>query len=226
MKTLPILSANNLRNISEQEFPELLPENICIFCEPPQKKILLETDNFYVSYDASPLAEGHILIHTKEHIGCLAEVSEELFEELLEIKQELSKTIKNIYGYVSAYEHGRAGHCSIIVDDKICHHFHLHLLPLKADLQKVMGERFRMHQMGSFNDISRLYEEFGTYLFFENADGEMYYFPAKDDLEPHYLRTIISNALGTPERADYKIYTNRDEINSFIDKLRSYYNEQ
>jgi len=44
---------------------------------------LLETDHFWVILDSSPLVEGHILIHSKGHIGCAGEVESETFPELL-----------------------------------------------------------------------------------------------------------------------------------------------
>lgn len=85
-----------------------------------------------------------------------------------------------------------------------------------------MAERFRPLTVDEYKALPALYEEYGTYLYFENHKGEMFYFPVKDDLEPHYFRTIISNALGTPERADYKTYNNLYEINTFIEKVNQY----
>lgn len=208
--------------ISEAEFPDLLVDDICVFCTPPNKKILLETPNFFVSFDASPLTEGHLLIHTKDHIGCAAEVDPDQQQELLILKSLIGRMVTDIYGSVSFYEHGRAGHCSIIIDDKICHHFHLHALPITATVNETIAERFRPLVVEDYKQLPSLYEEYGTYLYFENFKGEMYYFPVKDDLEPHYFRTIISDAIGTPDRADYKTYTNLADINAFIEKVNQY----
>jgi diadenosine tetraphosphate (Ap4A) HIT family hydrolase len=212
--------------VPEEAFHELLVDDICVFCTPPEKKVLFETEHFYVTYDASPLTEGHLLIHTKDHIGCAAEIDPEQQDELLQVKDFAATMLKDMYGYVSFYEHGRAGHCSIIIDDKICHHFHLHALPIESKVHKTIAQRFRKLKVEDYSQLPQFYEEYGTYLYFEDAEGAMHYFPIKDDLEPHYFRTVISNSLGTPERADYKTYTNLDEINSFIEKAKAYRDDQ
>lgn len=208
--------------VSEADFHKLLVGDICVFCTPPEQKVLFETEHFYVTYDASPLTEGHVLIHTKDHIGCAAEVDPEQFDEFLLVKDFAATLLSDIYGRVSFYEHGRAGHCSIILDDKVCHHFHLHALPIDSKIHETISQRFRRLSVNGYSQLPQFYEEYGTYLYFEDSEGEMHYFPVKDDLEPHYFRTIISDALGTPERADYKTYTNRDEINAFIKKVKTY----
>lgn len=56
----------NTQPISRDEFVKIQEFTKCIFCEPPAKKILIETDNFYVTYDACALLEGHAEIHTKK----------------------------------------------------------------------------------------------------------------------------------------------------------------
>ena len=109
------LSLHNTSLIGQQDFIEIrsLSQKRCVFCYPHQLKVLLETDHFWVTLDSSPLVEGHILIHSKAHIGCAGEVESETFPELLEVKNQIGQIIRNIYGSVSFYEHGRAGHCGI-----------------------------------------------------------------------------------------------------------------
>lgn len=89
------------QQINEKEFPDLLVDDICVFCTPPGKKILFETANFFVTFDASPLTEGHLLIHTKDHIGCAAEVDPEQQDELLDLKTTIGRMISDIFGAVS-----------------------------------------------------------------------------------------------------------------------------
>lgn len=75
----------NTSLIGQQNFLEIrsLSQRRCVFCHPNQLKTLLGTDHFWVTLDSSPLVEGHILIHSKSHIGCAGEVESETFLELL-----------------------------------------------------------------------------------------------------------------------------------------------
>ena len=130
-------SQNAFDIIDKTEFKTILEKNKkdCLFCKPTSpKKILLETSNFYVTFDDSPLLEGHLMIHTKIHYGCCGEIPEEQFEEFIHLKTQVKNIIENLYGVCSFYEHGRAGHCSISIDDTLCEHFHLHALPLADDI--------------------------------------------------------------------------------------------
>lgn len=71
---LSTLAQINTELLSKDEFTRIQEFTKCIFCEPPRKKILTETKKFYVTYDACALLDGHAEIHTKDHIGCSAEI--------------------------------------------------------------------------------------------------------------------------------------------------------
>lgn len=140
-----ILLKINTDPLLRDEFKDIQRFTKCIFCEPPKKKILVETKSFYVTYDACALLDGHAEIHTKEHIGCSAEVSEEIFDEFVNLKAWLGKLVSDIYGDVSFYEHGRAGHCSMTLMELFAIIFtctHCRLLTIsQAGLQAISQSR-------------------------------------------------------------------------------------
>lgn len=206
----------NTELLSKNEFTEIQEFTRCIFCEPPKKKILAETKNFYATYDACALLDGHAEIHTKEHIGCSAEVSDEIFDEFVELKAWLGKLVSDIYGDVSFYEHGRAGHCSMTVDGVICHHFHMHALPFTNDISgQIASDISEPIIIKDEYEIPKLYEEYDQYLYFEDTQGIKYFFPVTGDIPSHYLRTMIATSIEKPERADWEHYFSRDAINNF-----------
>jgi diadenosine tetraphosphate (Ap4A) HIT family hydrolase len=205
----------NTMLLDEEEFRHIENFKECIFCKPPDKKILTETDNFFITYDACALLDGHLEIHTKDHIGCAAEIDPQMFDEFVELKSWMGSLIKSIYGQVSFYEHGRAGHCGMTVDGVICHHFHLHALPLKTDVSETVSKLAKPIMIESERRIPELYEQFDQYLYFENNNEEKFFFPISKPIPNHYLRTVIAEAIGHPERADWENYCSRDAINNF-----------
>ncbi len=209
----------NTESINDIEFDSMIRPDVCVFCNPKVKKILTETEHFYVTYDASPLLEGHVDIHTKDHIGCSAEIDPSIFEEFTTLKKWVGDIITKIYGCVSFYEHGRAGHCSMILNGVECHHFHMHALPLSNDISTEVSHMFKPKIITNENDIPILYESYDQYLYFENSEGKKFFFPANKPLPSHYLRTIIANVIGKPERSDWETYVSKDLINNFKHQL-------
>ena len=92
------ITVHNKELITQKDFELIknLYKERCIFCEPDDKKVIFESPNFWVTLDSSPLVEGHLLIHSKSHIGCTGEVPNYLFHELEELKNSVGQIIKNI----------------------------------------------------------------------------------------------------------------------------------
>lgn len=202
--------------VSDEEFAHMRNLKECVFCAPPEKKILTETDHFFVTFDASPLLEGHVDIHTKEHIGCSGEIAPDIYEEFVELKQWVGGLITDLYEQASFYEHGRAGHCGMTLDGVECHHFHMHALPLSQDISSDIATMLKPVVLGGGErEIPVLYERYDQYLYFENLDGKQFFFPANKPLPSHYLRTVIANAIGRPERSDWETYGDKEALNNF-----------
>jgi len=203
---------------------EKSPKNLaseCIFCYPEPELLFMSTEHFNVIFDKYPLIEGHLVIHSKEHWGCAGEVPDEIFYELNQIKGYIKELLDLKYGTVSFYEHGRAGHCiSYGIEKRLCHHFHLHALPLAHDISSILQERFIELKMDKFDEIKEMFDRFGEYLFFESSHEKKHFFIANGEIESHLLRTLIAQALNRPERSNWeKCTSNSIFINSAKNKL-------
>ena len=152
---------------SRHFYAEDLHFHSCVFCEPESALLLAETENLVLMRDKFPIAPGHLMITSKQHLGCLGELPREWLAELKELRQ----TVQNIYpstNYIS-YEHGRAGHCVKLKDSSIaCHHFHIHFLPSPANIHAELEERFQTHRIGDLSEVIDLFEKHGDYLFFHD----------------------------------------------------------
>ncbi|MEU2251483.1 hypothetical protein [Streptomyces sp. NPDC019224] len=199
--------------LTQDEYAEIAEQfrNGCVFCNPDQRLIVARSERFAVCFDAAPLVPGHLILHSTEHLSCAGEVPETWYEELDEIRTAVRTELERHYGAVVSYEHGRAGHClSDGPEHRLCHHFHLHFVPADLDVTVDLHRRFKHVPVATYREIPRLYEDFGDYLFFETVSGEMSYFPVDTEIERHLMRTLISRAAKTPERADWRAYRNAD----------------
>jgi diadenosine tetraphosphate (Ap4A) HIT family hydrolase len=192
---------------------EITQQTGCLFCERESHEILFSTDNFVVGFDNFPLTEGHLLIFSKAHYGCGGDISKDILLELVAIKEKVAALLEKAYATVSFYEHGRAGHCvSFGPDERLCHHFHLHALPLPIDISMKIDERFQRINIPFYGVIDTFFNKYGEYLFFENNKGLAGFYPVVDQIPPHFLRTLIANGLSRPERADWESFEDIDFI--------------
>ena len=95
----------------------------CIFCnlEPLREDILFETDNFFVKLGFGLTAPGHIMLVTKKHFACFADLPENLWQEGLDLMKEISKKIESEFGETYITENGIWGQSVF--------HAHMHFIP-------------------------------------------------------------------------------------------------
>lgn len=190
----------------------------CLFCDPFPAMHIISTENFNLLADTFPVVSGHLMISSKEHYGCAGEIPEELQAEFLALKHSIRQTIQAKHGNVIFYEHGRAGCClANNPDGSKCEHFHLHALPVSIDITKYLDATFDKIVMQDYREIFENYYAYGNYLYFENAVGGKYFYPAPDGkVGSHLLRTLVCKELNVLERSDWQQYT---EASVWVDSL-------
>jgi diadenosine tetraphosphate (Ap4A) HIT family hydrolase len=191
----------------------------CVFCDPAEALVLNEGINFCVVADVAPLRAGHVILHSKGHHSCAGDVPEELLPELTAYKAAVEERMGEAFGSWVGYEHGRAGHClSDGVEHRLCHHFHLHLLPGTSQASGTLSIRFERVPMQNYQDIRCMYAQYGDYLYVE-AGGSMDYFPVDGPITRHLLRTLIATEDGRPELADWKSFGDPQLLNEGMERL-------
>jgi diadenosine tetraphosphate (Ap4A) HIT family hydrolase len=191
----------------------------CFFCYHPREGEIVATEHLSVVYDDSPIVEGHVMIHSRQHWGCAGELPSAQIEELATLKQAVGKMLLEAYGCVAFYEHGRAGHCSSWAGGPECEHFHLHALPIDISIESVLASRFRPVLVDGYRAIAQAFETHGDYLYFEDAHGKISFFPATGEIESHALRTMIANAVGDPAKSNWEGMRNPEMVDACRRKL-------
>jgi diadenosine tetraphosphate (Ap4A) HIT family hydrolase len=154
--------------------------------------------------DIAPLMEGHVLLCTDAHYPSAADVPGEIAAELDEACERLREVYLREYGAFMIFEHGRTGHCvRRHPGERMCHHVHLHLLPLAADLSALVGLGQRTG-WGKWSDVRALVGDLDGYVAVDSAGSGRQLFPVTHGLAPHYLRTVVAELLGQPDAADWE----------------------
>lgn len=171
----------------------------CGHHSPALRSLLQETDHWRVVCDIHPLLEGHLLIIPKDHIACLGACSDALWEEFLPLSRTCSKFLREHYRCVSAFEHGVIG--------QTVFHAHVHMLPFSGTKANIVPEgRQFLKSVHDITDVRKIFASEGKYLFFSIADHAWIVDPALG--VPRFFRERFAQAVGAPERGDWKSMEN------------------
>lgn len=200
----------------------------CFFCNPDQGRIIRTYDNFYVILGLGPIAEGYALIVAKDHVLSMADLPVRLLDEYQLVVNELTQAITKIYGSFVILEHGRVPVCDLhdlMQHDKHCFHAHQLFIPSVADigdnLKNIFGS-FIVRQ--SLFDVITNIPANTEYLIFSKMAG--YSIAAFPNIRcpRQFLRLLIAESHGVPERADWSSYMGLDEIDCAYKKYYCYFN--
>ncbi|MFA6215443.1 MAG: hypothetical protein WC768_02655 [Patescibacteria group bacterium] len=187
------------------------------------RRILLETPNFVVFPTLGCFIEGYLLIASKFHYIGIGQIPSNLHQELEEVQQKVSNVLLENYGIAPVFfEHGPAscgnkgGGCIV--------HAHLHALPVEVDLLQDISSLFECQPVTGFGAMQQLYAEGTPYLFWQNADGKRFVFKLSrtDFLPSQFIRRIIAEKLGLPERWDWRSYLGLTELQNTIQTLKGF----
>ena len=109
----------------------------CPFCHIPNDRILFENNLAIAFRDAFPVAEGHLLVIPKWHIGSWFEIKFDERESCHELILNGKKAIKNEDSSVSGFNLGVNDGLSA---GQTILHAHLHLIPRRhGDVENPRG---------------------------------------------------------------------------------------
>lgn len=184
----------------------------CTFCDyAQQESIVAETDNFYATPSFGQISDGgHVLVIPRHHYSCLGAMEEESFDEFEELTQRVKGAITDVYGKPIAFEHG-------ILGQSIAH-AHLQLMPSAVDLFPRIHRDFRMFRaLSSIRDLRELHRTKGIYLYYQDPTDKQFAFLL--DSFPQYLRFVAAEAIGKPQRGNWREWRADPDCAKLDDKL-------
>lgn len=192
----------------------------CRFCFPPDKnRILKKTKDFYMMLSLGPIVEGYMLIITKKHIPLFQSLPEHLVAEFLAIKRAVRKIFSEEYGGCVFFEHNLSSTSITKRDTPHDYHAHLHCVPTDVDILEDIGEVLTPIHVDNWYSLGDHARRFSESIYYENNSGDMYIFSVNKLVRKQFLRYLLAEKLGVPERADWNIYLGWDDIFTAKKKL-------
>jgi len=196
----------------------------CVFCYPDSQLIVHDRENFFVIADPYPLVKGHIMIVSKKHYGCTAELSSRDMDEFLSLKSIIKSAYKRENIAWTGYEHGRAGSCFSNHCDAECHHMHFHFLPRELRINNTVQESLSGMPMSEWTKLGEWGHAYGNYLLVEDRhDGAFFYPTQRHTVPSHYIRSTAAQALGAEERSNWESYNPQYDVNTLgVERIADY----
>ena len=185
--------------------------NNCPFCqlEEIRKDILLESENFFVKVGIGILAPGHVMIITKEHILCFAELPDNLAEEFATIKNKLFEKLKSNFSEPIVYEHGIYG--------QSINHAHLHFLPRKneyfdlSNIREVLFNGLKSTSIANMEQIADIHAKEGSYFYLEVDGGKLVYHTKGKEEGKYIFRKEFARLTGLKGIEDWRSMNEEDK---------------
>ncbi|MBI2624914.1 MAG: HIT domain-containing protein [Candidatus Nealsonbacteria bacterium] len=177
----------------------------CVFCDRAkfEERIVGENEYFFIVATLGQISNGgYVLLIPKRHVCCLGAMEEYEVEYLEAAQKKISAALSKEYtvGSLTVFEHGILG--------QTIKHAHLHYLPEACSITERIRRGFPGNEISiilSLSELQRLYKEKQEpYLFWTDSGREMNVCWNPFSVPPQYLRLIIAEALGRPERGNWR----------------------
>lgn len=198
----------------------------CIFCDRTKfkKQIIAESQDCYLIASLGQITDsGYVLIIPKRHVSCVGATKEQEIVKIENMLHTASDYIEIEYGIRPiSFEHGIVG--------QTIQHAHLHLVPAQIRLCGRIYRDFPNSQICFLDSIKLLKWTYDVmdgkkYLFWSTPEG-MLKAVMDPSAPPQYLRTVVAELLGHPERGNYHnrdIELDKQLVQETVNRLKPYF---
>ncbi|AVH59064.1 MULTISPECIES: HIT family protein [Streptomyces] len=185
----------------------------------PHSRVLLETANFAMVVDISPLVEGHLLVVPKKHYLSFARAMLDYRHEAISVVQRARDWVRKTYGTVTLFEHGSTAGQS---GGACIAHAHIHVLPVESKRLVAVMQRDEL-ELTALPDITSWTEATESqrpYLLC--SDGESSCVALLSARVRHqYLRSASAEVLGIPDpQWDWSLVVRKDLLRGTVRRYR------
>jgi diadenosine tetraphosphate (Ap4A) HIT family hydrolase len=133
----------------------------CVFCHPETSPgVLLEDENVRLIPDLFPVAPGHVLVVSREHLACYGAASPEVLASLERVADVARTFVIEEYGVEPVlWENGGAG--------QTVFHAHLHLMPVAVQEIEEVIESEHMTEVAGWDDVAAYWRDRGPYHYLQ-----------------------------------------------------------
>lgn len=168
-----------------------------------KNRILMQTDRCVVVPTVGCLVPGYVLVFCKDHYLSMANLPDDLFSELIQLKRQIEERLYRYFGSrCICFEHGTSDATTSGANS--IEHIHFHIIPFSRPIWKEICPNIQVSEVKEFFDYNSLRKEWKksspkAYLTFQDIDQKIYYIPNAIGLPSQLFRKLLSPLLGAEE---------------------------
>jgi diadenosine tetraphosphate (Ap4A) HIT family hydrolase len=167
-----------------------------IYMGDPDSRVVLESANFALVADISPLAPGHTLLVPKDHYISFGQIPGCLYAELDEFREKCIGLIAQKYEPPTILEHGS---CSSMMNSPCISHAHWQVIPnCQSAVQIFEADGLAGRDIISWRGLKEPGDNDLPYLYYSNGNVHRLYVE-KLSKRHQYIRVVLAEVLGIPE---------------------------
>jgi len=189
----------------------------CFLCVPDDNLVYARRGAFYAMLGLGPVVVGYSLIATTQHLPSMFDLDDETASELVEFTESVRSILRTHFSNCIVTEHGRVPVCEERDEgghESHCFHAHRLVFPAELDLtHELENYGLRIEHYSDFS-VARGSSLAGhEYLYFEKPDGSCVVCYAQRRLFRQFFRFVVSDLVGRPDRADWRVRPGYERIN-------------
>lgn len=159
-------------------------------------RVLMETNNWFAIPTMGCLTVGYVLVVCKQHYQSLANLNQELYQEMLSLKGMVEDKLKKELGLEClAFEHGVTAPCYSGANS--VDHVHLHIVPSPKKVWNQLLKEYRMDHFDRIADYDTLFSKWitnypQTYMLFQDLDKVLYYKASAYGFPSQFFRKCLA----------------------------------
>lgn len=180
-----------------------MENTVCPFCNKDNfvDRIIYEDEHHYVIASVGQMLDngGYVLVFPKTCVRCVAAMGDQDIFFLSRMEDRIIAAMTKAYGEPPVrFEHGIVG--------QSVKHAHVHFVPKQLSITQRINKDFGRNRSKPIGDMLMIAHNYRKgnlpYLTWKDSDNKT--MVCWDPPAPRqYLRIVVADALGTPERADW-----------------------
>lgn len=162
-------------------------------------RVLMETEHWYAVPTLGCFTTGYILLVCKQHYQSIANLSVDLYQEMLKLKNRIEEIILGKLGLKClAFEHGTTS--MRFTGANSVDHVHLHIVPYPQKLWPDISKRYGLTDFQVVDNYDTLLSIWAldypkTYLLFQDSDSVIYYKKDARGFPSQFFRKCLASFL-------------------------------
>lgn len=200
----------------------------CFLCNPDPELVYWSDPENIALCGLGPMLRGYSVVATRRHVRSAADAAAGEAPTFLAFASTARAKLETSFGGCLLSEHGRVPLCVDLsgTTDPHCYHAHFLLFPGAPSIEEKATAHFAtVKKAASLKEALTLAAAFNEYFLLSPTGQQFLVMTRPGRIIRQFVRLLVSEAIGTPELANWRNDSSREEAALMADQLRRLFRE-